>query len=72
MVLRFGVGCIEAATLSAYQVSIPETPHVEDSLLVSHHVSAPGVRAACAVLQGTLFGNVADRCGVIPQYRLFA
>ena len=59
-------------TFEPFKFSIPETPHVEDSLLVSLHVSAPRVRAACAGLQGTLFGNVGDRCGIIPRGRPFA
>ena len=71
MVLRFGVGRIEAATLLSLSGWHPEAPHMEDSLLVSHHVSALSIRAACAVLQGALFGNVGDRCGVILQYGLF-
>ena len=46
---------LEWQTLEPFQVSIPETPHVEDSRLVSHHVSAPGAGIG---LQGTLGGSV--------------
>ena len=64
-----GVNCVAVKNPSAFQVNIPETTHVEVSLLVGLHVSAPEVSCRRWTTR-YLRWHGSDRCGIPPQCQL--